>query len=184
MNPTHGVFSLAQCMGYLSMALGVAAFLQRSDTRLKMLSGIQSLIYGVHFMMMGAPPAAVSAALSGVRTLWSIKTRSAWVAALMIVLMLGLGLYFNHGAAGLLPIAGSVVSTFAFFFMRGVPMRLVLFSCTVMWLANNIIAGSYGGIMLELFVLISNATTMGRMFIEKRRDAAAESVAELALETD
>jgi hypothetical protein len=44
------------------------------------------------------------------------------------------GVAFARSGAGWLPVIGSAVATLAMFFMRGIPMRLVLLSSTLMWL--------------------------------------------------
>ncbi len=45
------------------------------------------------------------------------------------------------------------------FTLKGVPLRLVLLSTTVMWLVNNVMSGSIGGVILELAVAAINIST-------------------------
>ena len=43
------IFAPAQLVGYVALVLGILAFLQRCDTRLKVLVAAESIAYTVHF---------------------------------------------------------------------------------------------------------------------------------------
>ena len=86
------VFSPAQLLGYLAFVLGVVAFAQRIDWRLKLLVATECIIYTLHFYLLGNHPAAISAALSAARMFAALKTRSPALAILFLVANLGLGL--------------------------------------------------------------------------------------------
>ena len=53
---------------------------------------VYSAIIGVHFFLMGAGPAGMSAGLNALRTVISLRTRSLWVMTVFILLTLILGL--------------------------------------------------------------------------------------------
>jgi hypothetical protein len=157
--------SLAQLAGYVALVLGVVAFLQREDRRLKQMIAGECLAYVIHFWLLGSLPAALGAFVSGSRTLLSLKTRSRWVAGLVILVCIFLGLVFSRGAAGWLPLISACLGTIAVFELKGVPMRLLLLGCTFLWLANNIICGSIGGVVLESLLALANIFTLGRLFM-------------------
>jgi hypothetical protein len=156
-------FSTAQCVGYVAFALGAAAFLQKNDRRLKFLNGSQCVFYATHFALLGNYPAMGSLIVSATRSFLSLKTRSRWVAVLFLAINLAVGWMLVHSRAGWLPIAGGCLATIALFLMRGVPMRLVLLASTFCWMANNILSGSIGGVMLETIIAIANVSTIVRM---------------------
>jgi hypothetical protein len=156
-------FSAAQCVGYVAFGLGITAFAQKSDRRLKALNAAECLVYAVHFTLLGNPSAAVSSLVSGTRSLLALKTRSPLLAVFMIVLNLGLGFVFAKSGAGWLPVAASCLATLAIFFMRGVRMRLMLLVSTFLWLANNILSGSIGGTLLESSIATINLVTVTRL---------------------
>jgi hypothetical protein len=93
-----------------------------------------------------------------------MKARSPWLAVVIIGIYVAAGVAFARSGAGWLPVIGSAVATLAMFFMRGIPMRLVLLSSTLMWLANNIISRSIGGTLLESALTIINISTIVRLF--------------------
>jgi hypothetical protein len=162
-------FSLAQCIGYIAFILGVSAFLQKSDRRLKALNSCQSLVYAVHFTLLGNPSAAACSLISGIRAYLSLKTRSPYLAAVIIGINVALGFVFAKGVAGWLPVIGACLGTLAMFLMRGVRMRIVLLMSTSMWLANNILSGSIGGTLLETTIATVNSITIIRLLRTRSR---------------
>ncbi len=158
----------AQSFGYVALVLGVAAFLQRNDTRLKVLIASESIAYVVHFILLGNFPASGSALVSCVRNLISIKFRSPWWILVFVIINVAIGVLFAKGVTGWLPVTASCLATAAVFLMQGVAMRLVLLVCTLLWLANNLICGSIGGSVLEAMIAAINLTTIIRMAGERR----------------
>jgi len=158
-----GLVSPAQVAGYIALALGITAFLQKSDHRLKLFNAVQGLTYALHFLLLGNLPASASSLVSSLRSFLALRYRSLVLGAVIIVVNAGLGAAFVKNTAGWLPVAGSCIATVAIFTLRGVPFRCVLLASTLLWLANNVITGSIGGTMLELANAIINISTMVRM---------------------
>lgn len=158
-----GFSSPAQIIGYVAFVLGVTAFLQKSDRRLKLLNAVQGVIYGLHFVLLGNLSASASSLISGTRSFLSLKTRSRVLATAIICVNVAAGAAFAKTGAAWLPVIASCAATIAMFTMQGIAMRLVLLCCTFMWLANNIVSGSIGGTMLELVIAVANGSTIVRM---------------------
>jgi hypothetical protein len=163
------LFSVAQCVGYVAFALGVTAFFQKIDHRLKFFNASECLAYAVHFMLLGNYPGAASALISSVRSFLAIKIRSPLLAAVIIGLNIVVGLTLAKSWVGWFPVGASSIATLAVFTMRGVPMRLALLVSTFLWLANNIICGSIGGTLLETIIAIVNGSTMFRILRSPER---------------
>lgn len=162
-------FSPAQCAGYVALVLGVGAFLQRDDRRMRLLLAVESVVYGAHFLMLGNLAAAGSAAISAGRTYLSLRSRSLWLAAGAVALNVGVGMKVARGGLGWLPIVASCAATVAFFTLEGVRLRLVLLTTTLMWLVNGYVSRSVGGVALEALIAAANATTLVRMGLERAR---------------
>ena len=156
-------FSPAQCVGYLAFVLGVAAFLQKSDRRLKALNASQGVVYAAHFALLGNVPAAASALISGLRSFLALKYRSPWLAGLIVLINIAVGIAVVRSGVGWIPVVASCAATLAVFLLQAIPMRVVLLACTFMWLTNNILSHSIGGTMLEAVIAIINVPTMIRM---------------------
>jgi hypothetical protein len=157
-------FSPAQILGYVAFFLGVAAFAQRIDKRLLLLVGSECLIYTVHFLLLGNNPAAISALITAARSFIVLKTRSPWLAALLLVLNIGFGWALATSWTGCIPIIAAIAGTVAAFFLRGIGMRLLFLGSTLCWLTNNILSHSIGGVLLESCIALVNATTIFRMW--------------------
>ena len=163
------VFAPAQWAGYAAFGLGIAAFLQTSDVRLKLLNAAETVAYTVHFAMLGNPAAAASAFISCGRSLLAIRYRSTVLAFVFVALNVAVGARMTTGWASWLPVAGASLSTVAVFLLQGVPMRLTILAATLLWLANNILSGSIGGTVLELLIALANTSTIVRMSLTGAR---------------
>lgn len=160
--------SPAQIVGYVAFLLGVTAFAQRIDWRLKVLIAAECVAYTVHFYLLGNYAASFSAGLSTVRMFASLKTRSPWVAGFFLAANIGLGAALATSAMAWFSIGAGVCGTVAVFFLKGIGMRAVLFAATLCWLANNILSGSIGGTLLEGIIAVVNGATMLRLWRERR----------------
>lgn len=155
--------SPAQMVGYAAFVLGVAAFLQKSDVRLKLLNAAETIAYTVHFAMLGNPAASVSSFISCGRSLLAIRYRSVGLAVVFVALNVAVGSLVATTWTSWLPVAGSSLSTLAVFLLQGVRMRLTILVATLLWLANNILSGSIGGTVLELVIALANISTIVRL---------------------
>ncbi len=162
-----GPLSIAQLAGYVALFLGITAFLQKSDQRLKFFNATQGLVYALHFVLLGNTPASASALLSSARSFLALRYRSWVLGGVIICVNIGLGAAFSRNAAGWLPVIGSCIATVAIFTMRGIPFRCVLLCSTLLWLVNNIFSGSIGGTVLEVANAGLNIWTMTRMACHK-----------------
>ncbi len=172
------VFSPAQLTGYVAFALGVGAFLQRDDRRLRAMIGVQAFSYAVHFYLLGSLPAVVASLVTCTRAFISLRTRSRAVAVLLIAVNLVLGAVTARGAASALPILATTLGTIAFFWFDGIGLRVVLLGATACWLLNNVLVGSIGGTFLELLIGGSNVVTvyrLGRRATEGQRGAPRDA---------
>lgn len=157
------IFSPAQTVGYLAFFLGVVAFSQKADRRLKAYGACQSLVYAVHFLLLGSLPACAAAFLSATRSTLALRYRSVVLAGVMVALNLAAGAAFVRTPAGWLPVVGSCIAAAAMFTLEGVQLRLGLLASTLLWLTNDILAGSIGGTLLEITIATVSSSTIWRM---------------------
>lgn len=167
-----GFLEPAQLVGYVALVLGLVAFSQKRDQRLRFFNASQSLVYAAHFFLLGNAAAACSSLVSSARSFVSMRYRSPWLVGVFASAILVLGAQFAHGL-GWLPVIASVASTVAIFRMHGISLRLVLLGCTMLWLVNNIASGSIGGTILEVLIATMNGTTIARLMMDRSRAARA-----------
>ena len=157
-------FTPAQVVGYLAFALGVVAFAQRIDRRLKFLVASECVVYTAHFVLLGNNPAAASALIAAIRMFASLKTRSPYVAAVFLATNLVFGIALATSWTAVFAIGAGLAGTIAVFFLKGLAMRGLLLVATLCWLTNNILSGSIGGTLLESSIATVNAVTILRLW--------------------
>lgn len=155
--------SLAQWLGLLSFVLGIIVFYQKNDRTLKVLMLIFNINHMLHFFLLGSAISAVSALLSAFRTATAIRTSSGWAAAAFIVLCIANGAWFANDIYDLLPVIATIIGTTSIFLLKGAAMRFGFLIGSVLWLANNVLIGSIGGVMLESTLAIVNLVTIYRL---------------------
>lgn len=173
---TIDLFSPAQYVGYAAFVLGVGSFLQKDDRRFKIFMAAECLAYIIHFALLGRPTAVASSTMSLLRSVLSLYTRSKWVALLVVAANLALGLALARQASDWLPLGASCIGTLALFLLEGVRMRVAMLCGTVLWIINNIIAGSVGGTALEVVIAAVNLVTIWRMMRDARIEAPQAKV--------
>lgn len=159
----------AQGVGLLAFCVGITMFFNRSDRRFKQQLSAYSAIIGIHFLLMGANAAGSTALLNAVRTQLALRTRSQWVMLVFISLTLIFGLGKAKHLMELLPVIGTVVSTWALFRTSGMKTRCIMWCSTCGWVAHNAWLGSIGGTMIEGSFLIINGCNIIRFYRMQRR---------------
>ncbi len=164
---------LAQGVGLLALIIGASAFLQKDDHKLKRNLTLYTLVIGVHFLLLGQWPAAVTAWLSSVRTYLSARTRNVWVMLIFLLIVWVLGLGKASTWIHYLPLFGATFGTWALFRETGLRMRLLMLAGTICWVIHNFAVGSIGGTLIEGSFLLINLRTMWSLLKEERLKAQA-----------
>ncbi|MEI7143102.1 YgjV family protein [Pectobacterium brasiliense] len=164
---TH--YWIAQSVGVLAFLVGITMFFNRNDQKFKIQLSAYSAVIGLHFFLMGANAAGASALLNSARTLISLKTHNILVMFVFISLTLLFGLSGMNHAMELLPIAGTVASTWALFRTSGFTTRCVMWCSTACWVAHNIWLGSIGGSLIEGSFLLMNGFNIIRFWRMQQR---------------
>ncbi|ACT11587.1 YgjV family protein [Pectobacterium aroidearum] len=160
---------IAQSVGVLAFLVGITMFFNRNDQKFKIQLSAYSAVIGLHFFLMGANAAGASALLNSARTLISLKTHNILVMFVFISLTLLFGLSGMHHAMELLPIAGTVASTWALFRTSGLTTRCVMWCSTACWVVHNIWLGSIGGSLIEGSFLVMNGFNIIRFWRMQQR---------------
>lgn len=163
------LYWFAQGIGLLAFCVGITMFFSRSDRRFKQQLSAYSAIIGVHFLLMGANSAGSAALLNSVRTQLALRTRSVWVMLAFIILTLSFGLGKAKHLMELLPVIGTVASTWALFRTSGLKTRIIMWFSTCGWVAHNIWLGSIGGTLIESSFLIMNGFNIIRFYRMQQR---------------
>ena len=158
---------VAQAVGLFSVVLALCSFFQKNDVRLKSVMLVFNLNHALHFYLLGAATSALCCLFSAARTATSIKVSSKCVAFAFMTATLVMGLCMSEQWTDIIAVAGACCGTYALFCLSGIKMRMCLFAGSCLWLTNNIIVGSVGGVMLETTVIAMNLSTIYRLYREQ-----------------
>ena len=148
--------------------------LQKSDLRLKQGLIIHTVLYGIHFALLGLPTAVISCVIALARISLSIYTRSLLCAAVLIIFSVATALAVSRSTVEILPLAASVVLTLSLFRFDGIKLRLGLLGGSVLWLIHNIYVQSWGGICLEACFCLSTLWGLWTMVQEQNENSKKE----------
>lgn len=159
----------AQAVGAMAFMVGITVFFRRDDRKFKLQLSLYSAIIGCHFFLMGANAAGASAVLNAARTVIATRTHNILVMFAFILLTLVFGLSSLKHPMELLPIIGTLVSTWALFRTNGLTTRCVIWCATLCWVIHNIWLGSIGGSLIEGTFLVMNGFNIIRFWRMQKR---------------
>lgn len=165
--------SLPQLFGYATFMLGMVTFSRKNDGHFRLWLTAQNLLYAAHFFLMGNPAAMAGMFLSVMRNLLSMRTRALWVALLLLAANVVLGFFVVKSVWNVVPLLAAAVATLSMFRLQGLKLRLGMLTATLLWLLNNILIGSIGGIAMEVVIAIVSCVTIFRL----RRDGQLQEQA-------
>lgn len=165
----NSAYLFAQGVGVVAFLVGITTFFNRDERRFRLQLALYSSIIGVHFFLMGASTAGMSAELNAIRSVVATRTRNLWVMVLFIVLTLVLGVGELQHPLEVLPIVGTIASTWALFRCRGLMTRCVMWCSTACWVIHNLWLGSLGGSLIEGSFLLVNGYNIVRFYRMQRR---------------
>ncbi|MGF1869134.1 YgjV family protein [Photobacterium indicum] len=161
------IYLIAQLFGFFSFAIGLFAFYQKQDTKLKLWMAGLCLVNTLHFLLLNSFSSAFCAMVSMIRNLITIKVRSRRV--MMVFMLFSITGFFSiQRSSEALGVMGMCVGTYSLFMLDGIKLRLGLLTGSLLWLGNNIALGSIGGSLLEACSASMNAVTLYRLYSDKK----------------
>ncbi|NSL56418.1 YgjV family protein [Uliginosibacterium aquaticum] len=157
------VFSLPQLFGYATFVLGMVSFSRKQDHQFRKWLTLQNFVYAVHFILMGNVAATAGMLLSIARNLLSMRTRSLWVAGVLLAANFVLAFFVVKSAWNVFPLLAAAVATISMFRFSGLQLRYGMLGATLLWLVNNILMGSIGGTAMELMITAISCSTIWRL---------------------
>lgn len=133
---------LVHATGLAALAFNVSGLVGRSDRALRHSTGWASALWAANNLLMGAQSAAALSALSVGRqaSASAVQGRSErtklFSCIAFLAVTLAVGLLTWNGLASLFMTAGSMLATYAMFYMRGVALRVAMVGVAVLWMYN------------------------------------------------
>ena len=135
---------LIDATGLVALSLNVGALLRPGDRPLLKIGSWASALWAVNSLLIGAPTAAALSALSVGRqaSALALQDRAGRLKCAAFLGFMGATLVVSaltwHGAYSVFPAAGSLVGTFAMFWLRGTRLRSAMVLVSALWLVNAV----------------------------------------------
>jgi hypothetical protein len=134
--------TLVDVTGLAALSLNIAGLVRTSDRSLRHSTGWASALWAVNNLLMGAQSAAALSVLSVGRQVsassvqgGSHRSKQVYCLAFLAVTLL-IGLFTWNGMTTLFSMAGSMLATYAMFYMRGVALRVAMVGVAALWMYN------------------------------------------------
>ena len=159
-------YYIAQAVGIVGMALSIFSFQCKENKKFFITQALSGAMFAVNFLLLGSYTAAVLNFINIFRG-WvfgfapkKLRTPLAAVVALMLVAST---VFTYDGWLSLLILAAQIVGTAVMWTDNGKVIRIAqLAFVSPVWLTHNIICGSLGAILCEIFAITSTVISLVR----------------------
>ena len=166
------MYIATQIIGIIALTCAVISFQQRTHKRILAFQLAANTVFCIHFIMLGAYTGALLNAVAAFRSLVFVNKGKSWADNILwlyvfCVISVVAGIITWNGPASILPIAGMICTTVAFWIKKPALVRLTAFPSSPMWLAYNLINNSYAGVITEIINMCSIITAIIRIDTKK-----------------
>ena len=170
MNNFLEYMTLEQVVGVMASAFIVGGYFCKSDNKAKAIIICGSVLFAVHFFMIGAMTAALMNVVNFFRVGLSIKFHGSKILFTFFVSVYLISLFFTYEEwLNILPVISSVLGCIGMYFLSGIKFRLCTIVGSSCWLLHNALVGSVGGVITEIFVLTAALTTIYRLWLDQKK---------------
>lgn len=153
------VVIIAQIVGLLALLLTIASMQPRYRKNILRLKLAGSILFAVHFGLLGAMTGLALNAISAVRAFlfnrYHEETRPVWPLFAVLLLFIGVTIISWQGPISVIPLVAMLVSTVGFWQRNEQSMRRSSLVASPLWLTYNIASFSLAGIATEVLLFTS-----------------------------
>ena len=148
-----------QSIGIAAMVVALLVFQANNRKNMLAMHSIANLLYAIHFFLLNAVTGSVMCVLIVIRNFLfssSKKRQRSWLLPIIFILCFSIFTYFSwSGVISLLPLAGSIFGTIAFWQTNPRLIRFFSLLAPPFWFAYAFLTGAYP-VMVTEFVLFSS----------------------------
>ncbi len=150
----------AQIIGFIALFFSIAIYQFNKRNTMLYLQLVSALLFGIHFIMLGALTAALMNFINCFRCYVFANYDKKW-AKNHYWLYFFLGLFWIAGILSwqkwysILPIIGMTATTIAFWMKNTSKIRFISLISPPNWFTHNFLVNSYSGMLGEIFILSS-----------------------------
>lgn len=165
-------FLLIQGIGFIAVVLSIAVFQVNKRNRMLVLNIAASLLYTLHFFLLGATTGAAMNFLNAIRYLVFRKVKpskqNSWILYIFVLAAGAATTLTWQGLFSLLAMVGTILSTIAYWPAKPRTIRRIALTVPPFWFSYNAVAGSFAGMFVEVFLLVSNLIGQYRFDYKQR----------------
>ncbi len=159
-----------QVIGLIATLLVGLTYIKNSRERMLWIQFSASIIFAVHYLLLGAVTGALLSLLVAVRCIVYLKCQKNYIAVTFMIVFGICGIVTWQNCYSILPTFGSVLFSLAFFVHSPKNVRFLSILPSFLWGAYGILTGSWGGIATEIICLCSIGYGYFKYDHKKNRD--------------
>lgn len=169
MIPDHLGTVAGQFFGLVSLALCILAFASKRDERLMALLILANVAFALQFVFFESWTAAVLTVLVIARIALARRYPGSRLVMAGVLGASAVAAWLTwQGWADLPALIAMVIGTVGMFLLQGIAMRVFLGLAATGWMLSHLLAGSVGGTLAEILVIVTNTITIVRLIRAKR----------------
>lgn len=145
---------LGQIFWLIAMFIGITGFLVKNDRTTVKIFIVSCIFWILHFIFLDNIWALIATSIGLVRLILSLKyQKNISIFIGIIAVSAAYGIYsFDGKIISVLPLIATAISSYGFFFLEKVRLRMLLGVVSLLWLTYHLNTGSISGIMNEIIV--------------------------------
>lgn len=169
------MYITAQIIGIIALTLAMISFQQKTHKYILAFQLASNVMFVFHFALLGAYTGAVLNLVAALRAVVFVNKGRAWADKklwlyLFCILSVAVGIFTWENWASVLPIAGMVCGTVAFWIKTPKFVRLTVFPSSPLWLVYNLMNRSYAGVAAEIMNMASLIIAIIRFDIKRKSE--------------
>ena len=165
------LFVLSQVLVGVALCSDIISFQFKKRAHIISCLFASCILISLHFICLGHWTAACLGILAASRFLVSLFSTSRVVMLFFMGMAILASILTYEGLLSILGCGGSLFGTVASFSKDDKLLRQLMLIGTILWLVHNIIAGSPGAVVVEIFFICSNLVGYFRYYIRPTRQA-------------
>lgn len=155
---------LSQAIGIIASLFVICAYGVKSDVTTKRITMGGSILFALHFFLLGAISAMAVTIVNILRVWLSIRFHgSGLICWVFVSLYLLIGFATFEETIDILAILAPIIGCIAMYYFSGIQFRAVCIAATTCWLVYGLLIGSLGVVITQIVLTTVNLTTIYRI---------------------
>jgi hypothetical protein len=163
----------AQIIGFIALTMALTSFQQNTHRRILFFQSAGSLIFSIHFFMLGAYTGMILNIISLIRNIVFYNKSKKWATSILwlyfFTALFVLAIFYTYeGIISVFPLLGCIIFTASFWITNPALIRRISWLSSPMWIIYNVFKNSWAGVITEVFALLSIVIAMLRFDVKSK----------------